>query len=72
MKTTTATYANNKLIPKDLYDQVVQTISHVALLAYTDGFSEGLTKKQQRAINKAWRALTEIVESVVTDEDSLF
>ena len=72
MKTTTATYTNNGLIPKCLYDQVVQTLSHVALLTYTDGYSEGLTKKQQRAINKAWKALTEIVESAVTDEDSLF
>ena len=71
MKTTIAHYTINGLIPKCLYAQVVQTLSHVALLTYTDGYSE-LTKKQQRAINKAWKALTEVVESVSTDEDSLF
>jgi hypothetical protein len=50
---------------------VVQTLSHVALLTYTDGYSE-LTKKQQRAINKAWKALTEVIESTVTDDDDPF
>ena len=71
MKTTIAHYTINGLIPKCLYDQVVQTLSHVALLTCTDGYSE-LTKKQQRAINKAWKALTEVIESTVTDDDDPF
>lgn len=62
MKTTTAIYINIGLIPKDLYDQIVTTCSHLSLLADTEGYSEGLTKKEQRTITKAWNILYELIE----------
>lgn len=59
-ETIPATYtAVNGLIPKVTYDLIVETNERLSKLAY----SEGLTKKQLKAINKAWSVLSAIVES---------
>jgi hypothetical protein len=69
MKTTTAVHINKGLVPKELYDQVLMTCSHIALLTFTEGYSEGLTKSQQRAINKAWKVLSTIMSEVSDNND---
>lgn len=69
MKTTTAVHINKGLVPKELYDQVLMTCSHIALLTFTEGYDKGLTKSQQRAVNKAWKVLSEIMGEVCDDDD---
>ena len=67
--TITATYtAVNGLIPKATYDLIVEANERLSKLA----FSEGLTKKQLKAINKAWSALSEIVNSDTAEDDDPF
>ena len=61
-KTTTAQYTSQGLIAKETYDLIVETNTNLSKLAY----SEGLTKKQLKAINKAWVELSKINEA---DED---
>lgn len=71
MKTTTAVHINKGLVPKELYEQVLMTCSHLALLTFTEGYDKGLTKSQQRAVNKAWKVLSEIMGEVCDDDTSL-
>ena len=61
----TATYTKNGLIPKATYELIVEANERLSKLAY----SEGLTKKQLKAINRAWSALSAIVESEPADDD---
>ena len=68
-ETIPATYtAVNGLIPKVTYDLIVEANERLSKLAC----SEGLTKKQLRAINKAWSALSAIVESEPQADDDPF
>ena len=62
MKTTEAINTPLGLIPKETYDLIVDTNASLSSLAYC----EYLTKKQLKAINKAWAELSKINEA---DED---
>ena len=64
-KTTTAQYTSQGLIAKETYDLIVETNTNLSKLAY----SEGLTKKQLKAINKAWVELSKINEADEDEED---
>ena len=67
-KTTEAQHTPQGLIAKVTYDLIVETNERLSKLAY----SEGLTKKQLKAINKAWSALSEIVNADTQDDDDPF
>ena len=66
--TTEAQHTPQGLIAKVTYDLIVETNERLSKLAY----SEGLTKKQLKAINKAWSTLSEIVNSDTQDDDDPF
>jgi hypothetical protein len=65
METTEAINTPLGLIPKETYDLIVETNERLSKLAY----SEYLTKKQLKAINKAWSALSKIVNSDTQDDE---
>jgi len=67
-QTTEAQHTPQGLIAKVTYDLIVETNERLSKLAY----SEGLTKKQLKAINKAWSALSEIVNVDTQDDDDPF
>ena len=65
-ETIPATYtAVNGLIPKVTYDLIATTTDNLGALLY----SEGLTKKQKRAIAKAHKALNALVVYPQDEED---
>jgi len=66
--TITAKHTSQGLIAKETYDLIVEANESLSKLAY----SEGLTKKQLKAINKAWSALSEIVNSDTAEDDDPF
>ena len=67
-ETITAKHTTQGLIAKETYDLIIEANERLSKLAY----SEGLTKKQKRAINKAWSALSAIVESEPEADDDPF
>jgi hypothetical protein len=64
-QTTEAQHTPQGLIAKVTYDLIVETNERLSKLAY----SEGLTKKQLKAINKAWVELSKINEADADDDD---
>ena len=67
-ETIPAKHTTQGLIAKVTYDLIVEANERLSKLAC----SEGLTKKQLRAINKAWSALSAIVESEPQADDDPF